>query len=231
VLFALLGVFAVGAANADNIAFIEGQGIHAPSGDTDPCPVSVLSMNHDGSTENAFTWQNQGVQAPDYGAFAEGYDVVGNVCGAELLLTRWGTMTGTGVVDIFVWDYDWNTDNPGGVLSVTEDVAIAGVGLWPTITTHDFDTIDANSTAGFFVGYWPQNFVGVPANFGCAMDQNGFGGAPRTNIAPGIGYPTGWAHPSTVGYQLQAFGLGGWVGEPQVPVEETSWGAIKSLYN
>ncbi len=231
VLFALLLV--AGVANADNVAFIQGQGIHAPSGDVDPCPPSVLYMNHDGSTENAFTWQMGGVAAPDYGSFAEGYaGVAGNVCGAQQFLTRWGTMTGTGIIDIFVWDYDVAADNPGNVLSVTTPVNVAGVGMWPTVTTYDIDIADALAGAdGFFVGYWPRSFVGVLANFGCAMDQDGFGGVPRTNIAPGIGYPTGWNHPSVAGYALQAFGLGGWVGEGGTPVNESSWGAIKALYN
>jgi len=141
-------------------------------------------------------------------------------------------MTGIGTIDLFVWDYDVSADNPGAVLSVTQDYAVSGVGFWPTVTTYDLNTTDATAGAnGFFVGYWPQSFVGVPANFGCAMDQDGFGGVPRTNIAPGIGYPTGWNHPSIAGYALQAFGLGGWVGEGQTPALETSWGAIKNLYN
>lgn len=232
VLFAILGVFVAGAANADNTAFIQGQGVHAPGADVDPCPTSVLHQNHDGSTENAFTWQMGGVAAPDYGAFAEGYDGIGgSVCGAQLLLTHWGSMTGSGTIDVYVWDYDHSTDNPGTVLSMTNDVAISGVGYWPSISTFDLDIVDAAATAnGFFVGYWPQSFVGVLANFGCAMDEDGFGGVPRTNIAPGIGYPTGWGNPSVAGYILQAFGLGGWV-QDVVPVEETSWGAIKNLYN
>jgi hypothetical protein len=232
VLFALLGVVFVGVASADNVAFIQGQGVHAPGSDTDPCPPSVLYMNHDGSTENAFTWQNQGVVAPDYGAFAEGYSgVSGVVCGAELFLTSWATMTGTGVLDIYVWEYDVPNDNPGAVLSLTTPVAFSGVGYWPVVTTHDIDIVDAIAGPdGFFVGYWPGSWAGLPAQFGCAMDEDGFGGVPRTNIAPGIGYPTGWANPSVAGYILQAFGLGGWVGG-DTPVQETSWGAIKNLYN
>ena len=118
----------------------------------------------------------------------------------------------------------------GAVLSVTQDYAISGVGFWPTVTTFDLNTNDAQADgSGFFVGYWPQSFVGVPAQFGCAMDQDGFGGVPRTNIAPGIGYPTGWNHPSVAGYALQAFGIGGW-GGGIVPTLETTWGQVKLLY-
>ena len=233
VLFALLGVFAFGSANAVDFQYIQGQPYHPPGFDSSPCPVSTLNQNHDGSTENAFTWQNTGVVAPDYGAFAEGYaGVSGNVCGASLLLTSWGTMTGTGTIDVYVWDYDLGTDNPGAVLSMTNDIAISGVGYWPSMTTHAIDVVDAAAGAnGFFVGYWPQSFAGVLANFGCAMDEDGFGGVPRTNIAPGIGYPTGWNNPSIAGYILQAFGLSGYVGGDPTPVENSSWGAIKALYN
>lgn len=201
-----------GAAGADsNIAFIEGPGIHVPGGDTQPCP-GELHLNHDGSTEGAFTWQNEGIAAPDYGAFAEGYaGITWDVCGAQLLLMRWGTMTGSGEIDVYVWDYDVATDNPGAVLSLTASVDISGVVLWPNVSTHDIDCADAPATGnGCFIGYWPRSFVGTLAQFGCAMDEDGPGGVPRTNIAPGIGYPTGWNHPNAVGYTLQAFGIGGW---------------------
>lgn len=236
VLFAILCV--VGVANADNTAFIAGQGIHTPGSDTDPCaPAATVVQNHDGTTENAFTWQLQGVVAPDYGAFAEGYTAAQlpapNVCGVELYLTRWGSMTGSGTVDLYVWEYDVAMDNPGNVLAQAAGVSISGVAMWPTVSTLDYAVPNATIPVdGVFVGYWPGSFAGVLANFGCAMDQNGVGGAPRTNIAPGIGYPTGWNNPSVAGYALQAFGLGPWVNTVgPIPVQDSSWGQIKNLYN
>jgi len=189
----------------------EGREVDTPR--SDPCPPSVLVGNHDGSTENAFTWQYSGVQPPDYGAFAEGYPDLteGIVCGGEFLLTRWGTMTGTGTVDLFVWEYDSGSDNPGSVLSVTANVSIAGVARWPSISTFDLDINDAPAGPnGIFIGYWPRSFEGVGGEFGCGMDQDGMGGVPRTNYAPGVGYPTGWGNPSMAGYGLQAFGLSAW---------------------
>jgi hypothetical protein len=227
-------VSCAGAANADNVAFIAGQGVHVPDGDTDPCPPSALTQNHDGSTEFAFTWTYMGIQEPDYGAFAEGYRNLtnGTVCGIEFYLTCWGSMNGAGTIDLFVWDYDVAADNPGSVLAVTASVPVSGVAYWPGISTHDLDVTDAAAPAnGFFVGYWPRSFAEGIAQFGCAMDQDGLGGVPRTNIAPGIGYPTGWHNLTIVGYPMVAWGIGPWVVPGTTPAEKTSWGTIKALYN
>ena len=210
-----------------------GRGVTALSTRTDPCPPSTLYLNHDGSTENAFTWHYQGVVSPDFGSLAEGYlGASGNVCGIELLLTRWGTMSGSGVIDLYVWDYDVACDIPGNVLSVTPWVNIAGVSMWPGVSVFDLDTNDAYvNYSGFFVGYWPRSFEGVEGQFGCAIDEDGFGGIPCMNIAPGIGYPTGWHHPPGAGYPVPAFGIGGGRGGGATPVEKTTWGRIKAMYH
>lgn len=228
-----VGILIAGAAVADDFSLIEGEGVHLPGTDSDPCPPSTLWHNHDGSTENAFTWGYAGVQEPDYGAFAEGYPSVtsGTVCGVELYLTRWGTMTGEGTIDLYVWSYDPLTTNPGNVLAMTSFVPVSGIAYWPAISIHDFDVDDGGAAAdGIFVGYWPRSFAWGVEQFGCAMDQNGPGGTPRTNIAPGIGYPTGWAHPSVAGFALHAFGIGPWIGAESTPVREGSWGDVKALY-
>ena len=218
----------------ETIAFIEGSGVHLPTTDTDPCPPSGLALNHDGSTESGFTWTYLGIQEPDYGALAEGYPASsgGIVCGIELMLSRWATMNGVGEIDLYVWEYDTDADDPGSVLAVTTAVPVSGVAYWPGISTVDLDCQDAVVTeAGFFVGYWPRSFEGVEGQFGCAIDEDGFGGIPCMNIAPGIGYPTGWQHPPVAGYQVQAFGIGGWRGGGATPVEKTTWGRIKAMYH
>ena len=67
-----------------------------------------------------------------------------------------------------------------------------------------------------------------------ASDENGFGGGlPRTNIAPGIGFPTGWNHPNVVSTfaGCQDLGIAVYeIGGP-IPAQTTTWGAIKNLYN
>ena len=209
------------------------SGIASPSTRDNPCPPANLYLNHDGTTENAFTWQHQGVIPPDFGAFAEGYlGFDGEICGAELLLTRWGVMSGSGTIDLYIWDYDQVCDIPGNVLSVTTPVQITGVAAWPGVSAFDIPIGDVSTGGwGFFVGYWPRSFEGVEAQFGCAMDENGPGGFPCTNIAPGLGYPTGWHHLSAAGYATQALGLGGWLHDWSVPVEKTTWGRIKAMYH
>ena len=225
------------AAGGGSFTIVEGPGLHRPGERTDPCPNSTLNMNHDGSTESAFTWGAPGISEPDYGALAEGYpDLVGGtVCGIELYLTRWGSMNGVGAIDLFVWDYDVATDNPGGVLAVTVSTPVSGVGYWPSVTIHDFDAQDAAVPShGVFVGYWPRSFVEAPEQFGCAMDVDGSGsitGVPRTNIPPSSGYPTGWHNLTVVGYDIASWGIGPWVAADVTPTRKSSWSAVKLLYD
>ena len=73
---------------------------------------------------------------------------------------------------------------------------------------------------------WP----GLPNGWFIAADLDGFGGLPRTNLAPGSGYGTGWADPSIVWGPTQALGICAYLTTGVIPVEETTWGAIKALY-
>jgi hypothetical protein len=228
-LLALAVVLAGNAFATDNTAQTGvGVGIVLPSGDTNPCPGSDLLCNHDGSFENGVAWIYGGIVPPYYGAFAEGYNGAGTVCGIQLELTQTGGFTGQSM-DCYVWDSDGT--NPNNVLSVTTGVVPSAPGLWPNITAHDIDSNDAVVTGDFFVGYW-ANWPGLPGGWYCAIDQDGFGGLPRTNFAPGIGYPTGWGDPSMVGTwaPVQAMGICAYLSTEPIPVTETTWGAIKALY-
>jgi hypothetical protein len=60
-----------------------------------------------------------------------------------------------------------------------------------------------------WVGYW-ANYSTAPCGYFIAADTNGFGGCPFTNIAPGIGYPTGWGNVSAVWGPTQSIGIGAW---------------------
>ena len=61
-------------------------------------------------------------------------------------------------------------------------------------------------------------------------DLDGPGGFPYTNIAPGIGFPTGWQDVSVLWGPTQALGIGAEVlpCDP-VPTVGTTWGRIKAL--
>ena len=63
----------------------------------------------------------------------------------------------------------------------------------------------------------------------CA-DESGPGGHPWTNIAPGIGYPSGWQNPNVVWPNCRSLGIGATITEEPSPVESVTWGAIKTLF-
>ncbi len=207
-----------------------GTGVVLPHpGDTNPCPGSTLFLNADGSYENGFAWQYGGSVPPYYGAFAEGYNASGNVCGAQFMFSTLSGYYYGQTLDAYVWDAAGG--NPNNVLSVTTGVAITPPALWPNISTHDIDVADAGVAGDFFVGFW-GNWPGLLCGWFIAADLDGFGGMPRTNIAPGIGYPTGWNDPSTIWGPTQAMGIGAYLGEGgPVPTETKTWGQIKNLYN
>jgi len=232
ILFALLGV--VGAANAavlthGSVGF--GHGVQVPSVDT-ACSSNLL-LNYDGSAENGYCWQYGGIAPPYYGAFAERYNFDGYLCGVELLLTGVGYPCAP--CDVYVWGDAGGI--PGNVLATCAGVNPCPVATWPNISTHDICCTGNMAISGnFWVGYWGGNFSGGPCGYFIAADLNGFGGCPMTNIAPGIGYPTGWNNASIIWGPTQALGLGAWVSSSQncagpVPNKTSTWGQIKHLYN
>ncbi len=169
-----------------------------------PCSGSNLFMNADGTYESAYVWSYGGEAAPYYGAFAEGYNATGTVCGQQYALTTASGMYNGQRLDAYLWNSDGC--NPTSVTSVDLGISISAPGIWPTITLHDIDTSDEPVSGDFFVGYWGE-WPGASAGWYVGADLNGIGGKPRTNIAPGIGYPTGWADPSIVWGQTQALGI------------------------
>jgi len=223
ILFALLGV--VGAANAAVLTHGSvgvGHGVQVPGKDSAPCNGTQL-LNYDGSAENGFCWQYGGIVPPNYGAFAECYNYTGNVCGIALYLTGIGNPAQPAT--LFIWND--NGGMPGTVITQANGTP-SGVPIWPSIGEFDFP-IAANVTGAYWTGYW-ANFANQGCGYFVAADLNGFGGCPMTNIAPGIGYPTGWNNVSVVWGATQAIGIGSWIGVP-VPTKETTWGQVKHLYN
>ncbi len=204
-----------------------GQGVLLPHPtDTNPCPGSTLWLNADGSYENGYAWAYGGVSAPYYGAFAEGYPTFGLTCGMQLMLsTLYGYYDGQ-TLDAYIWDNVG--DNPANVLSVTTGVSISQPAIWPDISTFDIDVQDVTAFNPFigFWGNWPDHLCG----WFIAADQNGPGGLPRTNIAPGQGYPTGWNDPSVIWGPTRALGIGSYVIDYESPIETCTWGSIKKLY-
>ena len=229
ILIALVGVVGlVGAAGAvmTHGSVGVGHGINLPSGDSNPCN-GTLCLNYDGSAENGFCWQYGGVvPGTTYGAFAECCSAVNdNVCGIELLLTGVGYPCNT--CDLYVWADAGGI--PGNVLSVTNGANPCPVASWPSISTHDFAISNTAVNGNFWIGYWADDSA-QPCGYFVAADLDGFGGCPLTNIAPGIGYPTGWTNTSVVWGPTQALGIGAWT-DGIIPTQETSWGRVKADFH
>ncbi len=222
---ALLGLVAGSAGAAVTAGSVgPGQGIVLPSTDTDPCPPSYLFLNFDGSAENGYCWQYGGIVPPYYGAFAECCELDGYICGLELLLTGIGYPCLP--LDAYVWADAGGV--PGNVLSMTAGLNPCPVATRPSISTHDLRITDTTVTGVAWFGYW-SNYSAQACGYFVAADTNGFGGCPYTNIAPGIGYPTGWNNVSVVWGPTQSIGIGAWYGSI-TPVRETTWGQIKAQF-
>jgi hypothetical protein len=224
---ALLCLFAGNAGAAITAGSVgHGQGIILPGGDTNPCD-GQLCLNFDGSAENGYCWQYGGIVPPYYGAFAECCDMgTYNICGIRLLLTGVGYPCGP--FDAYVWADAGGA--PGSVLSMTGGLNPCPVATWPSISTHDFAITSTPTSGVVWFGFWANNST-APCGYFIAADTNGFGGCPYTNIAPGIGYPTGWNNVSAVWGPTQSIGIGAWFGYgPIIPIRETSWGRVKLTF-
>ncbi|MEZ4647654.1 MAG: hypothetical protein R3E97_02515 [Candidatus Eisenbacteria bacterium] len=214
-------------ANAANVASTgEGVGI---LNDTFDVTCGTLLFNADGTYENGYAWQYGGIVAPQYGAFAEKYDSVGlMVCSIVMDLTQVGNDVGQ-TCDLYAWEDAGGL--PGLVLGVATGYNPSTIAFWPSLSRHTGAiTAECSSSSATWVGYW-ANWPNAVAGWYVGADQDGFGGYPYTNIAPGIGYPTGWNNVSIVWGPTQAIGLGAeFVTCPDVPIENKTWGQIKSLY-
>ncbi len=204
-----------------------GSGSIRADGRANRCPGADLLMNADGTYESGYGWWYGGEIAPCYGAFAEGYNATGTVCGQRYALTTTaGFYTGQ-KLDAYLWNSDGC--NPTSVIGVDLGISISAPGIWPTVTLHDIDTSNEPVSGDFFVGYWGE-WPNASGGWLVGADLDGPGGKPRTNVVPGIGYPAGWTDPSIIWVPTRALGIGAYVLGKAVPVSIQTWGRIKSLY-
>jgi len=228
----LLFLFSSGVRAFDNAAGTAGSsaGERVPVGGArdNPCTPAKLLDNHDGTFHCGYCWQYGGIVPPYYGAFAEEFEANGVACGIQLVLTRFFEYP-SGPLDAYVWSNEAGL--PGTVLGVTRGIDPGPVALFPRHSYHDLP-IEAVPVDGiFFAGYW-ADWSQQPCGYFLGEDQDGPGGGqPLTNIAPGIGYPTGWTDVSVIWGPTQAMGIGAWVRAEGTPVDRHSWGRIKSLYD
>jgi len=182
-----------------------GQGTDLP-GTRDTTGDGDLFTNYDGSAEDGYCWSYEGVVPPYYGAFAECFSIDGLVTGIQLKLTGLGYEYGP--LDAYVWADDGGL--PGSVLSVTTGLLPPSVPRWPQVGTNDLGIQYTQVDGAFWLGFC----AGAPS-YSCgyfiAADLDGpDAGCPVTNIAPGIGYPTGWHDVDIAWGPTQALGIGAW---------------------
>ncbi len=205
--------------------------------------ILVQDLLPGSSVTNAVAWQYDGTIPPYYGAFAEQYSAIGTVTGIQLDLTQDPNNLNytTGAFDAIMWSD--NDGMPGPVLAFVWNLTPGSPpALWPSVTCVNLPFPYGNSVNGFFwIGFWTDN-TNSPAQWYVAEDTVN-PGVSMTNIAPGIGYPTGWNSVTMVwpqpnsgergtkaGNPPASLGIGAWVNENPTPAKSTSWGAIKSLY-
>jgi hypothetical protein len=226
----LLAVAALVVGVSANAANVSSTGVNTNTtlNDAFDGGCGTLLFNSDGGYENGFAWQYGGTVAPDYGSFAESYSTPGmQACSIVLDLTQTGYQAGQ-TLDAYAWGDAGGV--PGAVLNVSTGATPGTIAFWPSLSRHAF-SLTPNNNCGdtTWTGYW-GNWPDAHSGWFVGADTNGFGGTPLTNIAPGIGYPTGWNNVSIVWGPTQAIGCGGEFVSCDVPVEEATWGQIKNLY-
>ncbi|MEZ4650690.1 MAG: hypothetical protein R3E97_18275 [Candidatus Eisenbacteria bacterium] len=194
-------------ATATHSSLEPGRGV-VRGGSEGPCGLG-LELAFDGSAENGYAWHSSGIAPPNYGAFAAKYGWEYGACGIELILTSTADSP-CRTLDAYLWQNAGGA--PGAVLLMAPDLDPCPVAIWPELSVHDFylGMPTENTCGGFWVGYW-ADFSQTDPGFYVAADLDGPGGVPYTNIAPGIGYPTGWNNVSVVWGPTQSLGIGAWL--------------------
>lgn len=197
-------------------------------GASEPCGDVLL--NADGRVEAGYAWQGEGVQEPYYGAFAECYSGEAAVCAVFFDFSQVSESQSGQTMDVFVWD-DANGE-PGAILAVVSDVDPGPIASWPDFSRHSVTVPELPCTeSAWWVGYW-GDWPGESYGWAIGADLDGPGGCPLTNIAPGIGLPSGWQNVSVVWGPTTALDIGAEVLEcSPTPIVTSSWGRVRALYS
>ncbi|MCA9756289.1 MAG: hypothetical protein KDA27_10855 [Candidatus Eisenbacteria bacterium] len=197
-------------------------------------------INSDDQFDRAIMWSGPGL-APGSGMFAEYFETPderpGAVCILYLRITSLVSSLRTSI-DLYVWDDDGG--RPGEVLGILPELPLFSIAPYPAVGTRDWDIYE-RMPIGVQGGFW----LGLRGNWdpeGCSvlLPIDTFDDDPKvpalrrdavTYVGPGVDeLSEGW-HPleDIVGVPA-ATGINAVIGWCPVPVLETSWGQIKSLY-
>jgi hypothetical protein len=201
------------------------------------CPDSIaLFVNSDRVYEGALMWKGAGLEAP-WGAFAERYetpsDQPGAVCEVVLQLTD----NGNGIrseIDLYVWHDE--KGRPGEVAGTLPGIDLGNLPAWPRYTTRSLEVYEIQRIGvqgAFWVGFrgaWEPDSCSVLVPLDLSGDHPETVRQGMTYVAPGTEYPEGWQSIETIYGQPAALAIGVVVGWCPVPIEQLSWGKIKTLY-
>ncbi|MEZ4650243.1 MAG: right-handed parallel beta-helix repeat-containing protein [Candidatus Eisenbacteria bacterium] len=185
-----------------------GPGVGFLQSGGDPSAGTTFLFHADETYENGYAWRYGGITEPYYSAFAERFEGSTIVNTAVFDFTQVGNQLDQ-TMDVYVWDDDGGI--PGAVLCVVTDIIPDFISWWPEVSRHTVDLPACATGPVWWTGFW-GNWPLAASGWFIAADLDGpGGGAPYTNITPGIGYPTGWNNVSVVWGPTQALGIGAFV--------------------
>ncbi|MFN8547845.1 MAG: hypothetical protein U0527_07745 [Candidatus Eisenbacteria bacterium] len=150
-----------------------------------------LVFNADAEYETAVIWQYGGVQAPDFGSFAERYEgsglveaLVVDLTNPDLIFPEQGPST------MMVWADDGGA--PGEVLVIRTDIHIPALHGWPEFSrvVREFEEPVTVGNA-WWIGLWPP-WVDSWAEYWIGLDEDGAQVTAATKVAPSQQWPMGW---------------------------------------
>lgn len=215
-----------------------GTGISVPAPATTDRGCGTPVFNNDGTYENGYAWRTGGQVPPYYGAFAECFQGGFAVCALLFDLTQVGGYNNQ-TADLYFWSNlrNLDRDEPGGVLYMIPGAHMGSIAFWPAISRNVINLSNDQIMGGrWWVGIW-GNWPGTVNSWFIAADTDGTSptGCPMNNIAPGIGYPTGWQSVSVawgptngIGIGIQATPITSDV--PEGGVRRTTFGRVKALF-
>ncbi|MBK8233608.1 MAG: fibronectin type III domain-containing protein [Candidatus Eisenbacteria bacterium] len=194
---------------------LDGPWLRLPPGKSDldasetPSDCGEFQVGGDGTYESGYAWQGSGVVSPEFGAFAQWIpEARGWICAVTVDLTAAAEGPVAEAIDLFVWADAGGV--PGQVLGVTTIWPQGEIPRWPAVRRHRGEFGLLADDRGVWVGV--RSFTpGSPAEFFVAADLDGISGSgpgPMTNVAPGLGYPSGWQSVSSVFGPTVALGIG-----------------------
>jgi hypothetical protein len=203
-------------------------------------PSRELQYHHDGTFEDAFCFQFGGVAPPYCGAFAEAYanrSEIHVIDDVVLWVTQVGAWGGQ-PFDLYVWE-GGVSGPPGLVLHHASGRTLDNVPMWPMVAENHLHLGLRQPQGDFAVGYW-ADFSQSACTWYVAADRTGDAGNPWVDIAPGLGYPTGWQSPELLWPPpVRSLGIGMTVilvdtgvaePDPEGTVLLSTWRKIKALY-